>query len=428
MTTVVELLKARGLLEAVTSDELSLKMGKGEKFAVYCGFDPTSDSLHVGNLLALMGLKWFQKMGHTPYAIVGGATGRVGDPSGKFTERPLLDEKTLENNLEGIRKNIEQVLKPGPNEPAPIVLNNFDWMKGYSFLDFLRDVGKHFRMGAMLAKEAVKTRIQSEEGMSYTEFSYQILQAYDFYYLNKRYGVSVQIGGSDQWGNITAGCDLIRKLQVTDTEVFGLTLPLLVKSDGQKFGKSESGAVWLSADKLSSYDFYQYFIRVEDQDVIRLMKMLTMIPLVEIEEMADAMSRPHYVPNSAQRRLAKEMTLLVHGEEGLVKAESLTALARPGADTSLDYDTLCRLSGELPTVSMRRESVVGVSLVEVLVEAKFMESRGEVRRLIKNGGLTLNNTRVVDEKRILQEGDLIGSYLLLSFGKKQKGLVSVYTS
>lgn len=425
MITVVELLKSRGLLEAVTSETLSAKLQKGEKFAVYCGFDPTADSLHVGNLLALMGLKWFQKMGHTPFAIVGGATGRIGDPSGKLSERQLLDEKTLERNLAGIRKNIEQVLKPGPNEPHPVVLNNYDWMKGYSYLDFLRDIGKCFRMGSMLSKEAVKARVNSEEGMSYTEFSYQILQAYDFYYLNKEYGVTLQIGGSDQWGNITAGCELIRKLHEEEREVFGLTLPLLVKSDGQKFGKSESGAVWLSPEKLSPYDFYQYFIRVEDQDVIRLMKALTMMPLAEIGEIAESMSSAKYVPNSAQRRLAREITLLVHGEEGLAKAEALTQLARPGAETSLDVTTLQKLQGEIPTVSLKRENVVHRSLVDLIVEAKFMESKGEVRRLIKNGGLVLNNVRVCDEKKNIEEGDLIGTYLLLAFGKKQKGLIAV---
>lgn len=280
MTNVIDVLKERGFIESMTSEELRDLAQK--PLVVYCGFDPTSDSLHLGNMVAMMGLAWFQRFGHQPITLVGGATGMIGDPSGKTSERQFLDEATLEKNLQGIKKNLENFLDFSNPSTKPLILNNYDWFKNYSFIAFLRDVGKFFRVGTMLAKDSVKARMTSEEGMSFTEFSYQLLQGYDFLYLMDHYNVSLQLGGSDQWGNIIAGTDLIRKTR--GKSAHGLTFPLLKRSDGQKFGKSEKGAIWLSPDKLSPYEFYQYLYRMPDDDVIMLMRMLTFMDMEEIKK------------------------------------------------------------------------------------------------------------------------------------------------
>ena len=296
MPNIIDVLKQRGFIDATTSEELRTRADKPMR--IYCGFDPTADSLHLGHLVAIMGLAWFQRLGHTPVAIVGGATGMIGDPSGKSHERPLLDEQTLRTNVIGIEKNLRAMLQfEGVANPA-VLLNNFDWYKDYTVVDFLRDVGRHFRMGPMLSKDSVKTRLQSEEGMSFTEFSYQVLQGFDFLHLHDHYGVEAQMGGSDQWGNIIAGTDLIRK--VRGVSAYGITFPLLTRSDGKKFGKSEKGAVWLSPERLSPYEFYQYLFRLPDSDVIRLMYMLTFMEPAEIEHHAQMMTQPGYAPNTAQ--------------------------------------------------------------------------------------------------------------------------------
>jgi len=300
MTHVIDVLKERGFIEAMTSDEL-MEMAK-KPFKVYCGFDPTGDSLHLGHMVALMGLAWFQRFGHTPIAIVGGATGMIGDPSGKSQERLLLDEETIENNLKGIQKNLKALLD-FTKENSALILNNLDWFKNFSFIGFLRDVGKFFRLGPMLAKDSVKTRLNSEEGMSFTEFSYQLLQGYDFLYLFNHYDVTVQIGGSDQWGNITAGTDLIRK--VHGKSAYGITFPLLTRSDGQKFGKSEKGAIWLSEDRCSPYEFYQYLVRLPDADVIKLMRLLTFMDMEEIKRIEESMGQEGYVANTAQKKVGR---------------------------------------------------------------------------------------------------------------------------
>jgi len=273
----VTCLEERGLIDAFTGDDLKSFLKSPVK--AYIGFDPTADSLHLGNFVGIQLLAWLQRFGHTPVIVLGGATGKIGDPSGKSKERPLLDDEMIAHNLSCIRKNFEKVLDFSGKLPMPLFFNNADWFSSFRFIDFLRDVGKHFRIGAMLAKESVKSRIQSEEGMSFTEFSYQLIQSYDFYHLFKE-GVSLQMGGSDQWGNITAGVDLIRKL--TGKSGQGLTFPLLTRSDGKKFGKSEEGAIWLSEEKLSAYQFYQYLVRIPDEDVIVLMKRLTFMPIEEI--------------------------------------------------------------------------------------------------------------------------------------------------
>lgn len=419
---IIDVLKSRDLLDAVTSDGLydALK----SPIRVYCGFDPTGDSLHLGNMMAIMGLAWFQRYGHTPVALIGGATGMIGDPSGKMHERQLLDEETLKKNQIGIQKNIEAILKPTAGMPAPIFMNNYDWFKEFSFLHFLRDVGKHFRIGTMLGKDSVRARMESDEGMSFTEFSYQLLQGYDFHYLNCHHGVSLQIGGSDQWGNITAGTEYVRK--VSGNSVYGLTWPLLTKSDGQKFGKSEKGAIWLSAEKLSPYEFYQYLFRTADADVISLLKRLTFIELGEIRELEHQMSDSTCPPNTAQKLLAEAITLLNHGQEGLEKALHATRGVLPGKVVSLDGDVLKELAKEIPTAELKREDVVDQKFLDAIVTAGFTASKGDVRRLIRNGGVWMNNDKVDDEQRVITANDLIDdTFVLVALGKKHKSLIRI---
>lgn len=420
MKNIIDVLQERGFIEAMTSDEIRAMAEKPLK--VYCGFDPTSDSLHVGNMVAIMGLAWFQRCGHTPVVIVGGATGMIGDPSGKSSERQLLNAETIETNLKGIRKNLEGILNYSENKP--IFLNNYDWFKKFSFIDFLREVGKNFRIGPMLAKDAVRTRFNSEEGMSFTEFTYQVLQGYDFLHLYREYGVSIELGGSDQWGNITAGTDLIKK--VLGKSAYGITFPLLTRSDGQKFGKSEKGAIWLSSERLSPYEFYQYLFRTADADVITLMRLLTFMDMAEIRHYEHMMKQSDYAPNTAQKRLAEEITRIVHGEAGLNIAQKVTAGAAPGATTSLDAQALEALAGDMPSHTLTKADIVNAKLIDVMVKVGMQSSKGEARKLIRNGGVYVNNTQVQDENFSFSQGQLIEDRLvLLSIGKKNKLLIRV---
>lgn len=421
MSNLIETLTERGFIDSITSDELK-DLAK-QPLKVYCGFDPTADSLHLGNMVGIMGLAWFQRFGHTPLVILGGATGMIGDPSGKTSERQLLDEETLKKNLAGIRQNFENILNKSSANP-PIFLNNYDWFKEFSFIQFLRDVGKFFRMGPMLAKESVKGRMTSEEGMSFTEFTYQVLQGYDYLYLYQNYGVKVQLGGSDQWGNITAGTELIRK--VTGQQAYGLTFPLLTRSDGQKFGKSEKGAIWLSPEKLSPYEFYQYLIRVADADVIKMMSMLTFMEMDEIRKYQTMMQQPDYVPNTAQKRLAEEVTRIVHGEESLQTALEVTKAAAPGSKTALNAATLESIAGDMPSHSLRMDDIVNTKLLDLMCHIQLLSSKSEARRLIRNGGVYLNNDKIDDENFIIKANDLIENrMLLLAVGKKNKVLIRV---
>ncbi len=421
MPNVIDVLRERGFIDAVTSEEVRGHLEQPR--LVYCGFDPTADSLHLGNLVSIMGLAWFQRYGHTPVAIVGGATGMVGDPSGKSVERNLLDEATISHNLNGIRQNIEAVLtKDAPNKP--LILNNYDWFKEFSLLHFLRDVGKHFRLGPMLGKEMVRNRMQSEEGISFTEFSYQLLQGYDFLHLFDHHRVTLQLGGSDQWGNITAGTDLIRKVRAETA--YGITFPLITRSDGKKFGKSEQGAVWLSPDKLSPYAFYQFLYRVADADVIQLMRMLTFMEMAEIREYERRLANGESEPNEAQKRLAQEITRIVHGEEGVAKAEAATQAAAPGAETKLNAESLLAIASELPCYQVSSQEIEGKRLIDLLVDLKVLLSKGEARRLVANGGLNLNNTRITDEAFVVKPEDFVdGRLLLVAIGKKKKILVQL---
>lgn len=422
MSNVIDCLKERGLIDAITSEELHKRVEQPIK--LYCGFDPTADSLHIGNLVGIIVLKWFQKFGHTPVVLLGGATGRIGDPSGKSVERPLLETSTIAYNTTRIRRHFEAILDFFHLKARPVVVNNDDWFSGFKLIDFLRDVGKHFRLGIMLAKESVKSRLNSEEGISFTEFSYQLFQAYDFYHLYKEHNVVLQIGGSDQWGNITEGVDLIRKLGAGPS--FGLTFPLLTRSDGKKFGKSESGAIWLAADRCSPYEFYQYFFRMPDADVIKMMRLLTFMDLQEIREYEVKMQQGDYVPNTAQKRLAEEMTKLVHGDEGLAKALKVTEGAAPGTDAELDPETLREIAKDMPSCEISHSEVVGQKFIDISAKIGFLSSKGEAVRLIKNDGAYLNNARVTDTDFIIAEESLIGGeFLLFGSGKKKKMLVKV---
>lgn len=419
MPNIIDVLEKRGLIEAMTSEQL--RTLANEPMTVYVGFDPTADSLHVGNLVGIMGLAWFQRYGHTPVAIVGGATGMIGDPSGKSVERNLLDEKTIQKNLTGIRHSLERVLDFNHSTAPAKILNNHDWFKGIGYLDFLREIGKHFRIGTMLAKDNVRTRLATEEGMSYTEFSYQLLQAYDFLHLFDHHKVTLQMGGSDQWGNITAGTELIRKMR--GASAFGLTFPLLTRSDGKKFGKSEEGAIWLNPEKLSAYDFYQYLYRTADADVIKLLRMLTFVEMEEIHALEEQMKKGE--TNRAQKKLAEEVTRMIHGEKGLQEALRITSAAAPGAMTSLDQKTLESLAKEALSATLPSDQVVGKKLTDLLVMLELSGSKGEARRLIEGGGVYLNNDKVEKDIQIESSHLINDTYLLIGIGKKKKMVLKI---
>jgi len=422
METVLEALEKRGFIDAVSSDELRERLK--EPLKLYIGFDPTADSLHLGHLVGIIAFAWFQKYGHTPVVLLGGGTGKIGDPSGKNTERPLLDEDLLKKNVEGIRKQFERCLDFSHQTAPPVLVNNNDWLSSYSLIEFLRDVGKHFRLGPMLGKDSVRSRLNSEEGMSFTEFSYQVLQGYDFYHLYKEKGVCLQVGGSDQWGNITAGIELTRKL--TGESVFGVTCPLLTRSDGKKFGKSEEGAIWLDPEKTSPYQFYQYLVRVADADVTRFMRMLTFISMEEIRSFEEEIASGEFTPFVAQKRLAEEVTRFVHGDEGVQIALRVTAALAPGSKATLDPDILEEIARDMPHVSLDKSEVLNQKYTDIIAKAGFVASKGEAQRLIKNGGAYLNNEKVEDPAFTIALGHLIGNkYMMLGAGKKKKMLIKI---
>lgn len=416
MDNVIDFLEKRGVIDKITSDKLKERANKPLK--AYIGFDPTANSLHLGNLVGIIALAWFEKFGHFPVVLIGGATGKIGDPSGKSTERPLLTHETLQKNVEGIRKQFQRYLK------NPLILNNDDWLTSYSLVGFLRDIGKHFRVGPMLGKDSVRSRFRSEEGISFTEFSYQVLQGYDFYHLSEKEDVILQIGGSDQWGNITAGMELTRKL--SGKTIFGMTFPLLTRSDGAKFGKSEDGAIWLDPKKTSPYQFYQYLVRVSDEDVIKLMKMLTFMELEEIETFEKRIQSGDFTPNAAQKKLAEEVTRFVHGEDGLRIALKVTEAVSPGSKASLDPEVFEEIAKDMPHTLMRTQDVIDQTYAEVAVRSGLLMSKAEGNRMIKNGGAYLNNEKIDDPSFMIQSKHIIGGkYLLFSAGKKKKILIKV---
>ena len=385
---------------------------------LYIGFDPTASCLQAGNYVAIQTLAQFQRAGHRVIALVGGATGMIGDPSGRSTERNFLSVEQLQKNLEGIKENLSRFLDfDSPTNPA-IMVNNYDWYKDYSILPFLREVGTLFRMKPMLAKDSVQKRLNAEtNSMTFTEFTYQILQGYDFYHLYKQYGCTLQVGGADQWGNITAGTDLIRRLE-PEAEVNGLTIPLVCDANGQKFGKSAGNAIFLNSDKTSVYAFYQFFLRTLDADAIRYLRIFTFLDDARIAELAAA-QREHPEAREPQRVLAEELTRAVHGEDGLRAAQRASAVLFGGSLDGVSAADLEAIAADIPSASLPRDQVLGQALVDVAVAAGFLKSKGEARRLIQGGGLSVNNVKVADPAAtVLPESPVDGKALLLRQGKK----------
>ena len=391
----------------------------------YIGFDPTAPSLHVGSLLPVMALARMQRAGHSPIAIVGGGTGLIGDPSGKSQERALLTPDQVEAHLAGIRAQLERFLDfDAPANPARIV-NNADWLAAIDLMSFLRDVGKHFTINVMLGKESVKRRIESEDGISFTEFSYLLLQAYDFLVLFDRYRCTLQMGGSDQWGNITAGCDLIRKLRAV--KAHGLVLPLVTTSAGVKFGKTEAGAVWLDPARTSPFHFYQFWLNTDDRDVIKYLKFFTFLPQETIASLAQAVSDAPE-GREAQRTLAREVTTLVHGSDQVARAERAAAVLFDERVTEADVDDVLMVFADAPSTELAFPAD-GMSLVEMLATVKLAASRSEATRLVKSGGVYVNNVRATDERARLRVADAIGGQvILLRKGRKDQHLVKVRQS
>ena len=394
---------------------------------IYCGFDPTSDSLHVGSLLPLVLLRRVAAAGHEPIALLGGATGMIGDPSGRSEERNLLSAEQLAANLEGIGRQIRAVLAaPGPDGAPPTgrvhVVDNAEWMRGVGYLAFLRDVGKHVPLSQMLAKDSVQSRLDRDGGLSYTEFSYMLLQAWDFVHLSDHLDCRVQFGGSDQWGNITAGIDLGRRLRARD--LHAVTCPLLVKSDGTKMGKTASGAVWLDPRRTSPFRFYQYWINLDDEDAGRCLLRLTELPLEEIRTL-DALRGSHPAARDSQRRLAEELTRLVHGEAGLAAARQATAILFGQEIGALDDAQLAEIFADVPSHEFARATLDGdgLPLVEALKATGLAASTSAARRTIEQGGASVNNRRIADVAYRLTPRDLAGAAtLVLRSGKKSFAL------
>jgi len=415
-------LRWRGLIHQSTdNDELEKLLQSGPQ-TVYIGFDPTATSLHVGSMMQLMMLRRFQRAGHRPIALVGGATGMIGDPSGKSEERNLLSTEQLEANVAGVAAQMRRFLDfEGPQ--AALLLNNFDWMNGYSYLEFLRDVGKSFPVGVMLGKDSVRSRLDSEAGLSYTEFSYMLLQAYDFVYLCREYDCLIQAGGSDQWGNITAGIDLGRRM--LGKQLFGITAPLLTTSDGRKMGKTEQGAIWLDAERTSPYQFYQYWRRVEDADVMRCIAYLTEIEKAEFDELAQA-TESDPGRQIAQNRLAEWMTDLVHGPEGLDSAKRASKILFGGEIGEQTDASLGEIFADVPSREVPRSKLSGEGywVVEAFQDAGLVSSGGEARRAIKDGGCYVNNIRVTSDQQRLTEDDLASeTVMVLRKGKRNYALL-----
>jgi tyrosyl-tRNA synthetase len=417
-------LRWRGLIHQST-DEAHLAAWLSDAVrTVYAGFDPTAESLHVGSLVPLLFLRRFQKAGHRPIALVGGATGMIGDPSGKSEERNLLSVDKLRSNVHGIETQMRRFLDFDCGEQSALVTNNFDWMRKFSYLDFLRDVGKNFPVNVMLAKDSVKGRLQRDDvGISYTEFSYMLLQAWDFVQLFDEHGCELQIGGSDQWGNITAGIDLARRMR--SAQLYGMTCPLLTKSDGAKMGKTESGAIWLSPERTSPYAFYQYWINVDDADAGGCLRMLTELDREEIEALDVArVDEPHR--RASQRRLAEALTELVHGGEGLKKAQQATDVFFGAEISKLSDRDLGEIFADVPSKELPRGQLEGdgLNVIDAFVEAGLAKSKGEARRNIAGGGANVNNRRVGDIARQLTATDLASeSVMVLRSGKKKYALL-----
>lgn len=422
--TLIEELKWRGMIHDImpgTEELLSREM-----VTAYVGFDPTSDSLHIGHMVSVMLLKNLQAAGHKPIVLIGGATGMIGDPSGKSEERNLLDEKTLRHNQECMRKQLGRFLDFQSNKPnAAEMVNNYDWMKDFSFLDFIRDIGKSITVNYMMAKDSVKQRL--EAGLSFTEFTYQLVQGYDFLYLYQHKNCRIQMGGSDQWGNIVTGTELIRRK--TGGEAYALTCPLITKSDGGKFGKTEKGNVWLDPEKTSPYSFYQFWLNVSDPDAEKYIKIFTFLPVNEIQQLINEhKTAPHL--RLLQKRLAAEVTLMVHSEEALGTAVEASEIlfGRGTTETllKLDEETFLNVFEGVPLFELKSEIFSrGIALSDLLAsETAVFASKSELRRMVAGGGLSINKEKTDNPEKIITSADLINNkYLLVQKGKKNYYLI-----
>lgn len=421
MKNFVEELTWRGMIHTImpgTEEQL-----QKEITSAYLGIDPTADSLHIGHLAGLMMLKHFQNCGHRPIALVGGATGMIGDPSMKSAERNLLDEETLRHNQEAIKRQLSHFLDFDSDAPnAALLVNNYDWMKEFSFIDFIRDIGKHITVNYMMSKDSVKKRLNGEEreGMSFTEFSYQLVQGYDYYYLNNHYGCKLQMGGSDQWGNITTGTELIRRKG--GVEAYALTCPLITKADGGKFGKTEKGNVWLDARYTSPYAFYQFWLNVSDDDAQKYIKIFTMLTKEQVEEaIAIHSEAPHQ--RHLQKLLAKEVTVMVHGEVEYQKAVDASSIlfgnSTSEALRSLDEQTFLSVFEGVPQYTLNKSDLPKGIIDTLSVDTQVFPSKGECRKMIQGGGLSINKDKCNDVNYQFTEADLLdGKYILVQRGKK----------
>lgn len=413
-------LQARGLIQQTTDDEGLQKHLDENQVTLYCGFDPTADSLHIGHLLPVTILKRFQLAGHRPIALIGGGTGMIGDPSGRNSERSLNTTETVHHFADSLRNQLATMLNFDEGDNAAVARNNHDWLANLSFIEFLRDVGKHFTVNYMLAKDSVASRI--EHGISYTEFSYMLMQSYDYMKLHEQEGCSLQIGGSDQWGNITAGMEYIRRTREEGEEanVFGLTVPLITKADGTKFGKTAGGAVWLDRDKTSPYEFYQFWFNTDDRDVIKFIKFFTFLSHEEIAEL-EAATAENPGARLAQKRLAEEITTFVHGEEALAQAIKISEALFSGDVKQLTKEEIEQGFKDVPSHNRSKEEI---ALVDLLVEAKIVPSKRQAREDITNGAIYLNGDRNQNIEHTVTTADLLeDTFLIVRRGRRKYFLV-----
>ncbi|WP_235678933.1 MULTISPECIES: tyrosine--tRNA ligase [Jeotgalicoccus] len=416
MTTLLEDLKYRGIIYQMTDEDEINKMLESEKISLYCGADPTADSLHIGHLVPFLTLRRFQLYGHRPVVLIGGGTGMIGDPSFKADERQLLSEAQIDENVKGIKKQMETIFDFS-DENAAVLVNNKDWLQNISLISFLRDYGKHVGLNYMLSKDAIQTRL--ETGISYTEFTYTILQAIDFGHLNKEFNVRMQIGGSDQWGNITSGLELMRRMYGT-TNSEGLTIPLITKADGKKFGKTESGNIWLDKNRTSPYEFYQFWLNQSDEDVIKFLKLFTFVERKEIESLEESVAtEPHL--RKAQKRLAEEITEFIHGNDGLEEAKKVTEALFSGDIKSLDASQIKDALKDAPSATVEAEDN---NLVKVLVNAGISSSRRQAREDIQNGAIYINGERQQNLEHEISEADKVDNdFTVFRRGKKKYTIV-----
>ena len=424
--SILDELAWRGLINDCTDSEALTKRLDEGPTVLYCGFDPTADSLHVGNLIPLIALRRFQDFGHIPIPLAGGATGAIGDPSGKSAERNLLTHEMLAANIASVKEQLKKLLDFEAKENPARLLDNADWTNDVTLLDFLRDIGKHFTVNSMVAKESVRARMEDRDaGISYTEFSYMLLQAFDYYHLKKEHACDLQIGGSDQWGNITAGIELARrKLNAT---VFGLTLPLITNADGTKFGKTEAGSVWLDVARTSVYKFYQFWIRTDDRDVIRYLKYFTFLKQEKISEL-EKLHEANPAAREAHNALAQTMTNLIHGEAATTEAQQASKILFGGDLKGINEGTFNEIVGEVPTLKIEKAKLggEGMPILELYVASGLCQSNGQARKDLQGGGLNLNNERQSDPQlKITTDSLLFGKHLLLRKGKRNYTVVTM---